>query len=1243
MILRELSSGESLRKFRRNLAAGAVVKEDLLTTRFRLALPESSVLKPFNTFESYRRLYNVIEGCESGSLSYFLFSVILSGFRIFATPSEAEQFAARRCYDEEAFAAALTDALGAKLPGLTVSTLVKRLKAEVRTTARKSGIFCEETIESEYCRSLVGRFFPHDIDETLLENLFHDIAKEICLAGFSSWKSLSENVLGAVEAVDKALAGYGDFPSLAGMVSRARQTVDLPAGATIVFDNTKPMTAIESLGEYAPHAAVSVLLQDIAPVDGERLAGRIQNALTTPSASGLHWLFSQGLECFQTQSLERLCADFSVPIAEKARIEQIVRAARAIPSQKLFYKEALPLGYHDFRSAFAGRLDSWVSHYIERLTTLRKMVANEVGLGDRSLLASQALDRLFGGEVRNIVTDIAVVRGFLEEANRIVSLKKTGDQSDGSKDPKAQKVLGDWEAFFRLPALNRMSGGVLSGKETIHDLDALPSELLALQEMHFALLLSSLSTPVSAADVLSAAQRRFLSVSESTTDFKEAALREILEEVASTVRTSNAQSAEELKSWFRQQRIFADTAVFNRYFHSRQGRIFSFSPRSSRVRGLALSPDLLDRAEGVWSSFLDFVAVRKNRYKLGTIDWQTVRIWNSLVMTKTAAAVDGSVPHYLSVVRTSEKLARLVDEQVRLYDKRHAFRSFALESVFGAYQTLLQKLFAKLNADAFFLRTKFMWVGNRTIHYVPKGGLWHLPRERYARSPDWQAVFESGILVETSTGAVNVRETFARALKLWRSSSPDWLRVLFRQLPHDWCYALPIEREAGSLTARKKDIAVWESLSVRKHGVHGSLLKASRVDIAAMARLVGPSSLKGRLDAILLNPDMTVGDMTLMATQEYARVGGRFLPKKLHLELALPLRCPLEEKTPPGFKRIVAVDQGMYGLAYAVFDLTDAGNARAMPIASGTIGIASIEKLKKKFFRAGRPGNGGTDERYHSTYLGRANVVGDVCSAIAGLMQRYEAYPVLEFDVADLCKNKTGNAFVYDQVNARFLNDRSPTHMRARRAWWFGAAYWELPDYLQAVSCDGMANESVSRHRERVVINGKSFLPLRVYPGAGVPAKWTSRICSTCGRNVFEAIDKLLQKERESRVPIRIELDANGETMLDGETVRLLAAPTAQAEREARRRNERAQRTKPLADKEYSLTGFSKRVMENLRRPPRSVQTKDSRYSRYFCVYKDCPDHLRAKHADINAAVNIGRRHLEGLVKVDAFSLREEK
>ena len=107
----DLVSGMTSRTYRKNLAAQSVRPQDsMLTLKFRLDHPEG--LQDTIPFDRFRDLYGVVEDVKKGSLIHYLFSVILSGFRIFATAGDAETFSSRKSFRDTDFSEAFKTATG---------------------------------------------------------------------------------------------------------------------------------------------------------------------------------------------------------------------------------------------------------------------------------------------------------------------------------------------------------------------------------------------------------------------------------------------------------------------------------------------------------------------------------------------------------------------------------------------------------------------------------------------------------------------------------------------------------------------------------------------------------------------------------------------------------------------------------------------------------------------------------------------------------------------------------------------------------------------------------------------------------------------------------------------------------------------------------------------------------------------------------------------------------------------------
>lgn len=224
--LRDLASGQTLRNYRHRLAGFTQAKDSILTSKFKLELPQGCTFAGTGqAFDVFKTTYEVIEGCQKGSLTYFLFAVVLSGFRILATASGAAGFAARHAYDEQGFQKAVIQAVGVPLKDFTVEKILKRLNTLPRPGKDgKKKVFVEGDIASEYRKSLCGTL-PKGARADVVDRIFARIAQELA-QNFKAWIELKNNLADACECVDRALEGVGEFPSLRGMVEQ--ETVSLP-------------------------------------------------------------------------------------------------------------------------------------------------------------------------------------------------------------------------------------------------------------------------------------------------------------------------------------------------------------------------------------------------------------------------------------------------------------------------------------------------------------------------------------------------------------------------------------------------------------------------------------------------------------------------------------------------------------------------------------------------------------------------------------------------------------------------------------------------------------------------------------------------------------------------------------------------------------------------------------------------------------------------------------------------------
>lgn len=1320
--IRDFVSGRSARRYRQRLAALSDRPDDsMLTQKFRLDLPEG--MKNAVGFQELRSLYSIIEGVEKGSLTYYLFSVILSGFRIFENASGATTFASQSSYDDAGFSLALKNATGLDLPAFVPSEIYKRLAKGVRARNGKDASFSKEVIVAEYARELLAGVSSEQIEDA--KTLLGDVAQELVnqfnsdaaqartgqgktggKKGDKPWAWLKKNLVSGCMAVDRALSRYGQIPSVAGTVESAY--ADLPKNSTIAFDvSSRHIPMNDVMNPYFAVATVASRYEG-EEVTSTELRNYVQKNLTTNTNSGLSWLFGVGLDYIRSTSLDMLCAKYGVPPERRESMRQVQEAALAIPSQEWLVNDTRAFSYNVFRSSLGGHIDSWVANYLNRLFELQVLLDGmpdslELPVSLRHEIYGDFLDTTdcrrdeieglcdhFNSGVRyqlevalknlmgrgDVVTekDVLEVRRTTALINRLYAirqqLKNALVQAEKDNGSVWKKLNADtapfwhsWDKLQNFPKLNQLTGGVPDVKKELETAQGLFHLLVSAQRRHFEKICAwakQQGKPLAPFDVLQAAEDRALKKrplasqdNEKQITSGELALRRLLHRVGNIVRLHNDEYAESVRKWFVNNPLFSTTGVgrkvnrsifrnlkdCNKYFFNHLGR-FYVSPfsTSSRHESYSLKSDVLEHPAAVAQSLGDLLNAQPVFSDLSMAGQDTWLRLNRVWMAYCLSGLQCAVPRDVASLELPDGLRDSVPDDLSVLMNEDFVEPSVLQRAFNLYASLLSGFQTLLRRERFYLRTKFSWVDNNELIYVPKDTEWRLP-ERYRHSETWQRVFDSGVIVYKNNGCVDVWKTFD---KISETDIPRELIPLLRQLPHDWCWRLPFREPAN-----QGQVSV---LSFSKEGAKGMVLKGRRVSAGNLARLIGPSSMKGLLDDLVESPlQKTVSDMTLLVDQPVRQSvlkneGIHLEDEECQLTLAIPLAqkqvsAADSEKAFP-FTRVVGIDQGEAGLAYAVFDLDDIGTkslnnrSGAVPVALGAVRIPSIRRLIKgvRRYRKGRQQTQKFNQKFDSTmFTLRENVTGDVCGVIVGLMHRYHAFPVLEYQVRNLESGSKQLELVYKAVNAHFLFNNVPMQDSTREAWWYECGKWPVPDIYRKVNLiSGDEQKTIKPVRSRkktdfIEINGEKYRSLNLFPGTAVSAAMTSRICSCCGRNVYS----LLPADENERLYIA----EGGVLNIDGEIVRLYQRPTKEMQKKAARRNERAHRTVPVAAGEYTVKEIRRMLGDNMRRQPKSLQSKDTSQSRYFCVFNDCERHNQAYHADVNAAINIGRRFLSETVK----------
>lgn len=1266
----DLISGQKSKKYRRSLAWKAdSLSNTVQTLKFKM---DCAAIPALPKFDEYRDLYNSIEGVGKGSLMYFLFGLINSGFRVFASSAEAQAYASRDVFDDSGFKSESERVFGISPAKFTPGSIILRFQKVPRSSSGRDVSFTADFIFDEYKKYFLGsRSTNREI-----EVFFRELA-EFLESHFSEWKEIKENLSEAAYVFDTVLKKYGNFPSLLKMIEAS--SVSLPASSTISFDPHAISCAPDE--ELNPYIAVSAILRNFRWGDNSDSVGFVQENLTTSNGNGLAWLFSKGLKIFaETPVISKegasLCSLFSVPESHAELLKEIQDSACLLAQKKIFLRcSSQYLSFGDFRGSFAGHIDSWVSHYIKRLLEIEnclkrlpktleipsyfvseqgnflscvaparaeaeEIIASFTELRER---AGRSLDVLLGkAEGLPTEQDKTNIQELTDAVNRFNALQRYLRNAvvQASKDKNfpwknLNEILPEeWieqDLSKQIPKLNGLSGGVPEEevllRQGIEDFDFLKRA----QKEVFARVMQWGAEQNALGDVFEFLEEKEQNdlVKRPNPNMKaaEQAVRYWLNNVAMAVRYCFDDAASAVKNWFRTQEIFENSSDYNSFFFNRKGGIYKSAYDTKFNEVYALNENVLREKYLLWQDFSELVCELAQKYVAVSEEQSTVVELENIWMLLQLRSLQKDIPRDVAEIVMPESHKNALFELLGNQLDRDFIPANVFSRAFNVHATLMKGINAQLRRNCFYLRTKFCWQKNNSLLYRPKFDKnWRIP-ERYRKSADWQGIFDSGVLSLNEDGSVNVVKTFDNLHSLSDCELSKY-SLLLQQLPHEWGYENPF------ITRERK--APIKALELRKIGSKGMQLHGRTISNQSFFRLVGPSTHKTRLDQMLLEPkQITIGDMTLLVDepvkQNFENGQIRLEAEEPMMSLAVPLtvagrpKDAEREKTP--FTHLVGIDQGEAGIAYAVFRLDDAGNAVADAVTTGTIRIPSLTRLIKgvRSFRKDKQRVAKFNHRLGSTMFNlRKNVAGDVCHAIVGLMEKFNAFPVLEREVKNLESGSRQLSLVYKAVNSYFLRPEVDAHEAMRKQLWFSAGAWTMPEFIQ--HWDDLKNPAKNDDSR------PNQAPLHVWPGMSVNAHYTSKICSHCQRNISSLIRRA--KNDEAYQTVRINQD--GEAEIYGEVVKLYGPDQEHDAKYYRRRNERVPLTSPLSERELSLKEFERLVKRNLRRPPKSLQSKDTSQSRYFCVFKNCEMHNVEQHADVNAAINIGRRFLSHLSKADS-------
>ncbi|CAB3754129.1 type V CRISPR-associated protein Cas12c [Paraburkholderia humisilvae] len=1242
-------SGVAARQWRRSLAAKAERCDDSIRT-LKFPLDGANV-----EWHDALELHTIVAGDGRGSLIGLLYGLLLGGFRVFPKFAATEAFRNDSSLDDESWRAQVLDgsALTVGKDHFIPSVIYKRLLTQPRAVGGKDAGFKPETIAIEYGKT----FFPGKKPEMLAEpekRLLTSIATALA-SHFPSWKAVAGNVGAAAGVIDVVLHDLGYPRPQTSLQARLASIKTYEPAGTIAFDadSVPPTGATEGIAPNLIVARALAIGRKCGLSDKKELTRFAQEFFTGDgNHAGLAWLFGKGLtDYLQVTEIERVFADFDVPVASQTFLRPVLEDARRLPAA-----EASFLGgknYASYRSGIGGTLASWIANYVNRLCELEETLGEQISalVLPSPLLADEKLFEDIGTSPDEIANMSALAlerrestRASLSRLNGVDTTAASGaditaieeynvllDTLAGLLSSLAERIKKELEIAMdnddgevlarlktydfetptwvgRMGKINRLD---LSPIDPANALDRASQDFAHLhnamhahyaQIRHWAEQTGQTLSPLSRLAVREQNAARHRTKPRNADEY---ALRACLDMIGRSARRCSEEGLRRVAQWFNARNIFAEPSHCNQYFFNRRGILYKSPFARTPRQPFPITREAVTNSQAILDALGEYLlqwredvfAETPMRLAHVTDLFRVERAWFAMLLT----GFPETIPSSVALVDQVKDVFSL-PLPVRLRLTGDMVSSAVMRQIFNQYYSQLESLAAVLLRETFFCRAKFQRSGDNALLYASVDGAWNAPDRLYGSSKPIGEVMRRLERANEGRSQLPFPETLAYLCDTTEAMNAPEMMAFLRQAPHDWRYAI------GNEQAQTDEVQPF-CLSFDKQSGIGARLRRM-----PSARLVGAPAYKGVLDQMLVAPDtVTMGDIGILVDQYFTQATRRDDTGRVHVQLqpgrsvvtlAIPMTISKPQKAEPTFSRYMGIDLGERGIGYAVFDA-----ATHTLIDKGVVKVKSMRRFvlddkmnkRKRGITKFRAAYDPAEERR------RENVVGDFCHAINRLMWYYDAFPVLESTAGGA---SSGINRIYKAVAEHYLYSTTPTVDAVRKAYWTGASYWKHP-FLQQFKFDRDSGKK-----------SNAAEPLRMFPAVGVSAYGTSQECSCCGRNAVEDV-RNMQKAAGNKKGLSMTIEEGGIVRLESGSIVLLVSEGEAAQQQARNRNERAPRVKPHTAGSISADDLIRLIARNLRRAPASRQSRDTTVSQYHCVYEDC---AHTEHAEINAGINIGRR-----------------
>ena len=865
-------------------------------------------------------------------------------------------------------------------------------------------------------------------------------------------------------------------------------------GGPLVYDSKRPFVEMKPDDPYALHKVVAMVAREVRlehediDVSSAKFCDKINALITgsvsgTSSPNGLSWLFGVGLvEHFGNKDKKDLtiAKDAGVSKGEIKRIQQVMRFAQVITIPPPFINKK---NYTHFRVVVAQKVKSWVSNYWTRTNEYEQLVQKDIILPPD----------LFSDKVADIFRNLSFNRDDIKEEaedlrsqfNQFSSVvgKLRGDDKDLPDDSDFELIVrldsrvstfcghlrqiqefinqraeatdnedvDFWEALDKdlkeatkdvqhIKKLNQIAGGVVGVEETVKEYETMFNKLIVKRfkccEKLFSLCEKSIL------DAVSSVEREKIDKAKKqgrTSEYSahELAVRSLVARICGLSKRLSYENRETILEQIRP--LFKRSKDCNKHIYNRQGAIYR-SPWSTSVRHQLFEINIKEAEKFDYLSSLNNL-IQKIESRLSKGKSDDVRDWlnaQQFMIQLQVEQLPESIPKEYSATLlagkdkaiqemfTSGRFSQFLQDKLRNGAKRHH-----IANALNLYQSTIRGLAYQIMRDSFTVQIVLRVIGQDKLLYVPKERTW-TPPERYRKS------FEKPLIAACEKSSKQLSPPNALE-RICEDGLGDANLKFLTQMPHDWF--IPLDGYKGF------DIPETKGTLIDKKRVD---IEEKKVKSVPALRLVGVASMKTCLDEVMRDTAKR-GEHSLILKQAYNQSRkwdkGKLLVSverdNLNIDAAIPVESSRMEALDSKklFHKIIAIDLGERGIAYAVFNVPEFLNGNydnvnnIEPIEKGMLPIPSIRGLQSAVAR--HRGRAQPNQKIQASFSRalekhRESVIGEVCHRIDFLCSHFDGFPVLERDVANLESKGNQLRLVYGSVVHRYCFSKIDAHKMKR-------------------------------------------------------------------------------------------------------------------------------------------------------------------------------------------------------------------